>query len=63
MQLETPGAITSSARVDLFPNAGADLDYNISSHLVAGLRPDVIFNSGKSVFSGALSLTIPLASG
>ena len=63
MQLESPGAVSSNARLDLFPNVGADLDVEISRHLVATFRPDVIFNSGKSLFSGIFSLTIPLATG
>ena len=63
MQLESPGAVSSNARLDLFPNAGGDVDVAITNHLVASFRPDVIFNSGKSVFSGAFSLTIPLTAG
>ena len=63
MQLESPGAVSSNARLDLFPNAGGDIDVAITNHLVASFRPDVIFNSGKSVFSGAFSLTIPLTAG
>lgn len=51
---------TSNSSWDVFPNAGADLEFAFGQHAAFLIRPDWTITTGNSLFTGTIALVLPL---